>query len=69
VLAVEVIELRLELLAGIVSATLDIKGMLNYLDGNGASAGNEWYNGHAFGVEVHQGGGSVHVNTISVACN
>lgn len=53
--------------ADVLADSVDIKAMFAYLIGQGTITGNEFYNGHAFGVEPRLGGGSLTLNSFSVA--
>lgn len=53
----------------VLSGTIDLKGMLDYLVKQGVITGNEYFNGLGMGAEAHQGAGSLTINTFSVAYN
>jgi hypothetical protein len=50
----------------LVSGTVDIKGMLDWLVAQKVITGNEYFNGLAMGAEVRQGAGSLTVNNFNV---
>jgi glycosyl hydrolase family 12 len=49
-----------------LSATFDLKAMLNYLIAEGALTGNEYFNGIALGVEPYMNGGELVYNSWAV---
>eukprot|EP01113_Clastostelium_recurvatum_P018904 TRINITY_DN22287_c0_g1_i1.p1 TRINITY_DN22287_c0_g1~~TRINITY_DN22287_c0_g1_i1.p1 ORF type:complete len:275 (+),score=50.71 TRINITY_DN22287_c0_g1_i1:23-826(+) len=53
-------------LAPIPKATIDLNAMFTYLKQKSILTGQEYYNGHAFGVETVRGEGTLRVNTLSV---
>lgn len=55
--------------ASVPIASIDMKAMLSYLTTQGQITGNEWYNGHAIGVEPRNGTGSAIINSFSVSYN
>ncbi|PSC03873.1 hypothetical protein SLNSH_16510 [Alsobacter soli] len=50
----------------VLSGTLDIKGMLDYLVAQHVLTGSEYFNGLGIGAEVQQGSGSLSINTFAV---
>lgn len=53
----------------VLTGTIDLKGMLDYLVQQGAITGNEYFNGLGMGAEAHQGSGSLMINNFSVDYN
>lgn len=50
----------------VLSGSVDIKAMLNYLVAHGTITGNEYFNGLAMGAEVNQGTGSLAISNFAV---
>lgn len=50
----------------VLSGTIDVRAMMNYLVAHGTITGNEYFNGLAMGAEVHEGSGSLGVNNFVV---
>jgi hypothetical protein len=55
--------------ADILSGTVDIRGMLNWLVGMAWCSSAEYFNGLGFGLEVNHGTGSISVNSLSTTYN
>ncbi|MGH1571966.1 hypothetical protein ACRAWG_16320 [Methylobacterium sp. P31] len=53
----------------VLSGTLNVKDMLNYLVQQNVISATDYFNGLAAGVEVHQGSGSLTANSFSVSYN
>ena len=50
----------------VLSGSIDIKAMLDYLVAHDVLTGNEYFNGLAMGAEVQQGSGSLEINNFAV---
>lgn len=53
--------------ADVLSTTIDLKAMFNYLVTMGALTGDPYFNGDSFGIEVANGSGNCRVNSYSVS--